>query len=265
MRPKDLFAHWPEVERRLRSRPRWLLGLDCDGTLSAIAPHPGEARVDGRVRGLLKAFRGRRDCPAAVISGRALKDLKRLVGVPGLVYAGNHGIEIQGPGVRFLHPKARAAARELRGVSRSLARGLEGVPGARLEDKRFSLSVHYRQTPAGHLPRVEEAVRRALKGVPSAGRRRFELVRGKKVLEVRPRLRWEKGDALRLLSRGRLPIFVGDDAVDEHAFRAARAQGGLAVRVGRRGPTEAAYFVAGQGRVPELLERILRTLQEAGG
>lgn len=256
--PKPLFADWPAIERRLRSRPRWLLGLDCDGTLSAIAPHPGAARVDGRVRRLLKAFRGRRDCPAAIISGRALKDLKRLVGVPGLLYAGNHGIEIRGPGVRFLHPKARAAAGELKGVARGLARDLDGLPGARLEDKRFSLSVHYRRTPARFLPALEKAVGRALAG----RRRRIELVRGKKVLELRPRLRWEKGDALRLLSRGRLPIFVGDDAVDEHAFRAARRGGGLAVRVGERGPTEAAYFIARQARVPELLERLLETLED---
>src|SRR6266481_4952242 len=99
--------------------PKASLCLDFDGTLAAIVPEPSEARLDECVRHALLAIQGTKRITVGVISGRAIEDLQPRVGIGGIVYAGNHGLEILGPpDLRFVEPAALAAIDELQKVLR---------------------------------------------------------------------------------------------------------------------------------------------------
>ncbi len=198
---------------------RLVVLLDYDGTLSPIAPRPEDALLPAATREVLHRLGVR--WLTAVISGRSLADVRSLVGLDHVLYAGNHGLEIEGPagsGIRrnlaedFV-PDVAAAAAELDAA-------LADVDGSLVEDKRYSLSVHYRLVAPEQVSAVEAAVDAAVARHPKLRKRL-----GKKVLELRPGLDWDKGKAVRWLldtlddqGAGLLPVYVGDDVTDEDAF-----------------------------------------------
>jgi trehalose-phosphatase len=166
------------------------------------------------------------------MSGRDLADVRRLVGVPGIVYAGSHGFDVIEPdgtahrwGTEYLPDLDRAGS--------ELATGLARFPGARVERKAFAIAVHYRQARPGDVPSIEEVV-----GAVAAAHPRLRRTSGKKVFELRPNVDWDKGRALEwlletlaLVGSDVVPIYLGDDETDEDAFSAIGDQGlGLVVR-----------------------------------
>lgn len=210
-----------------RRSGRLVLLLDFDGTLAPIVPRPELAAIPPRTRAALDRLLAAPGVQAAVVSGRGMADARERAGIPGIAYAGNHGMEIEGPGLRRVHPEALAARPELEAVASALAPALGGVPGAWVEDKGLTLSVHYRQVPADRVAGARDAVRAAVEGRPG-----LRLTEGKMVLEVRPRVEWDKGRAvLFLLDHLRPPegapvLYLGDDTTDEDAFRALAGRGG---------------------------------------
>jgi trehalose-phosphatase len=93
--------------------PHLLLGLDYDGTLTPIVEDPSRALLKAPTRHLLESMARRNDMDIAIISGRALGDLQKLVSVPNVIYAGNHGMEIRGPAFSFVEPAANAVTQAL--------------------------------------------------------------------------------------------------------------------------------------------------------
>ena len=164
---------------------------------------------------------------AAVVSGRGLGDVRRRAAIPGIAYAGNHGMEIDGPGLHRIHPEAMDARPSLEAAHAALERMLDGIPGVWIEDKLLTLTVHFRQTPHGHHARVAMAVLDAVAGDPL-----LRVTEGKMVLEVRPSVDWDKGRAALFLVEQTRPapgapvLYIGDDRTDEDAF-AALAEHGL--------------------------------------
>jgi trehalose 6-phosphate phosphatase len=203
-----------------------VLLLDFDGTLAPIVAHADEAAMPPETRVALDRLRAMPGVTAAVVSGRALADVRARAALDGIPYAGNHGMEIEGPGVHRIHPEAQAARPSLEVVAARLAPALVSIPGAFLEDKGLTLSLHYRMAAEG-----AGAAVRALAEAAVAGREELALTEGKMVLEVRPRVDWHKGKAvLFLLDHLRPPagapvLYLGDDRTDEDAFRALRASG----------------------------------------
>jgi len=231
------------------------LSLDFDGTLAPIAPEPSEARLDESVQRALTKILETKRMAVAVISGRALGDLQRRVGVEGLVYAGNHGLEIVGNGLRFVDSAALSAMDELHEVSRQLLSSLWQIPGIRIEEKRLTTVVHYRLVTNLHLSTIRDAVKQAV--APYAPKLR--VCSGKKSIEILPRTNWNKGAAVLWVNRflgipARLAIYAGDDAMDEDAFKALN--GGVTIRVGDCARTWARYVLSGPGEVQQLLEGI---------
>jgi trehalose-phosphatase len=226
------------LERELDGRRGLILILDYDGTLAPIVSHPAAASLAPGVRAMLGRLARHPRARLAILSGRGLRDLRARVGVAGAVYAGCHGLEIRGPGVRFVHAGARAEAPVVATTSRALARGLARVPGALVEDKRLAVSVHYRRVSREHLAEVFDVVARVRRTAPDLG-----LLAGKEVLELLPRVGWDKGRAARLIARRLRPalvrsdppllVYAGDDTTDEAAFAALRGRA-VTVRVGRR-------------------------------
>lgn len=243
---------------RLARRAALKIFLDYDGTLTDVAPHPKEARLPERARVLLRNLAAEARCRVAVISGRRLAEVRSLVGLPSVAYAGNHGFEIAWPGGKWTHPGAVAARPGLESVLARL--DLTNCPGAWVEDKGLTLSVHYRQAPEAALPELTARVAGLVGGIPA-----LELRGGKMSLEVRPHLAWDKGQAVLKLAGLLAPeadwglLYAGDDATDEDAFRVVGgSERGVAILVGERGDTFADFCLPDPEALRELLEALLR-------
>ena len=138
-----LFDEWDSLEKKIRSAYIMLL-LDYDGTLTPIVETPEKALIPAKTRHLLKQLSGSRRLKIAVISGRGLNNVKKMVGVDGIIYAGNHGLEISGPKIKFKHPLSLRASYTIEKLKESLCRKLSGIKGVLVEDKGLTFSVHYR-------------------------------------------------------------------------------------------------------------------------
>lgn len=219
-----------EILRSLDGR-RLVVLLDYDGTLSPIAPRPEDAVLSAATREVLRQLGER--WLTAIISGRSLADVRDLVGLDHLLYAGNHGLEIEGPaGSDIRRNLAEDFAPDVAAAATELDAALAEVEGSLVENKRYSLSVHYRLVAPERVTAVETAVDAAVARHPKLQKRL-----GKKVFELRPNLAWDKGKAVRWLletiddkDAGLLPVYIGDDVTDEDAF-AALADDGVGVLV----------------------------------
>jgi len=237
-----------ELAALVRSAP--LVALDYDGTLCAIRPRPELALPTARTLALLE--RVCRLFPTAIISGRAVADLAGRLGTARPDYLiGNHGLE-PGPGLA-------EAARLIAAARKRLAPLLAGRPGIELEDKRYSLSLHYRRA-ARPLERRRELVRLAARHAPALRR-----VEGKRVLNLVPP-GGDKGRALRGLlglSARRRGLYVGDDLTDEDAFRLPALRV-MSVRVGPAHASAARWYLRRRAEVDALLAELVR-LKGASG
>ncbi|HUF12508.1 MAG TPA: trehalose-phosphatase [Longimicrobiales bacterium] len=223
--------------RRIRlersARGRLLLALDFDGTLAPIVPGPEQATILPAAGDALRALADRADTVVAIVSGRGLEDVRARVREVRAFFAGNHGFEIEGPGVRHRIEAAERLRPELRALTERLRAELEHIEGAEIEDKGITLSVHYRRVDD---PELAEQVRQTT--VREAERSGLRATHGKRVVELRPPVDWHKGRAVEFLidtlagdDDGLYPVFIGDDVTDEDAFRAVQERGGLAVLV----------------------------------
>jgi trehalose 6-phosphate synthase/phosphatase len=269
-----LLEHTTPLRQRLDAGRAPALLLDFDGTLARLVDDPARAEIPAAVRASLARIARADRTLVAVISGRALGDIRARVGLYGLVYAGNHGLEMSGPGWSWAHKGAAGAREALAAALAALRTRLRRVPGVLVEDKGYSASVHYRRTPA---PRVEEVRVAVLEEVARAAGERLTVRRGKQVLEIRPAVDWDKGAAARwLLERTygeawpqrAAVVYVGDDRTDEDAF-VALGDDAVTVRVGAgSAPTAARYAVRSVEEVHrflELLETWIRPPVAAGG
>jgi trehalose 6-phosphate phosphatase len=224
---------------------RVLLAFDFDGTLAPIVTDRDEARMRARTRALLA--RVAEAYPCVVISGRGRADVAaRVTGIPLRRVIGNHGLE---PG-----PHIARFERTIREVLPLLERALAGQPGVEIEDKRFSLAVHYRRSRQKREAR--EAIQSAVLRLPVPMR----IVPGKQVANVIPDAAPHKGDALlraRALARADTALYLGDDATDEDVFRLDQPGRLLAVRVGRSRSSAAPYYLRDQREVDALLARLV--------
>jgi trehalose-phosphatase len=233
--------------------------LDYDGTLAPIVSHPEDAWLADSMRQTLRSLAAR--VPVAILSGRDLDDVRGRVLVDGIVYAGSHGFDIAGPGLRrelgaeFL-PELDLAEKDLR-------EALDEIPGAQLERKHFSVASHYRNVNENDAFRVALAA-----DAVAAKHRKLRRLDGKKVYELLPDIDWNKGKAvlwlletLDLEGRNALPIYIGDDRTDEDAFRALDKRG-VAILVSEHAQVTAAnYWLNNPEEVERFLQRITDRLR----
>jgi len=264
------------VARRLQSTPlvwesrdalrarisgkRVAVFLDYDGTLTPIVDDPAAAILGDSMRGALSGLAAK--VPVAIVSGRDLKDVQGFVQDDSLYYAGSHGFDLAGPdGWREVIDKGEKFLPTLKAAAESFEKRLASIDGARVERKRFSLAVHFRQVAEDKEAAVAQAVEETI-----AEHADLRASGGKKVFDIKPRVDWHKGRAvLSLLTTldldgdDVLPIYVGDDTTDEDAFRSLSDRGlGIVVRDGPDRRTAARFALEHTGDV----ERFLRWLAD---
>lgn len=228
-----------------------VVAFDFDGTLAPLVGAPERATMRASTRRLLTAVARR--YPVAVISGRARRDVsQRLGAVPVSHVTGSHGMEPwgQGPDVRKL----------VRTWAKRLAGAFGGVHGLFIEDKGYSLTVHYRHVR--DKAQVARAVRRLVATLPGA-----RPLDGIESIAVVPKAGPHKGTALLEVRRFLgcdTAIFIGDDETDEDAFGADEPDRLLSIRVGARRRSRARYYVASQHEVDTLLD-VLVACRDAKG
>ena len=253
--------------RGLLTAKRAFIALDYDGTLTPIVERPELAILSDDMRSAVTALANR--CTVAVISGRDLNDVKDLVGIDNLFYAGSHGFDISGPaGRRIASQQGSEFLPALDRAEESLRPLLDDIPGAQIERKKFSIAVHYRRVEKDRVQAVEEAVDHVL--ADHTGLRKGT---GKKIFELQPEIDWHKGkalcwlmDALDLDRPDVLPIYIGDDVTDEDAFRVLQAGGvGVVVKDDESGETPrrsaARYALDDCRQVRMFLETLTAMLQ----
>jgi trehalose 6-phosphate phosphatase len=226
-----LFDHLDAIASRLNASSHWLLGSDYDGTLTPLVGHPSRAKLSPAMRDLLHALARRATVSMAIVSGRALTDLQSMVAIERLIYAGNHGLEIHGPGLRYVDLVAVEKREATSNLAQILARKLQRIAGVFVENKGLTLTVHYRLAAPYLIPEVHRIVERVFVN----DTRGFLMTHGKMALELRPTPHWNKGNAIDWIrTRPHLPnpltLFLGDDQTDEDAFHALHD--GITIRVG---------------------------------
>jgi trehalose 6-phosphate phosphatase len=257
----------PDVERRLMGVPL-LLMLDIDGTLAPLAATPNLAAVPKETVEVLDRIAALRETHIALVTGRSAEDAHRLVPSETFWIIGNHGAELRSPAgettvnedaARFRDVMASAVA-ELKAITRD-------YPGAFFEDKRWTASLHYRLADPAAAPTLESRF------ADVVARHGLYMSEGKKVFEMKPPVKVNKGTAVLALARKLVSgvghpgsptmIFAGDDVTDEDAFKELREHDPSAVTIrvteDGRAPTDAEFRV----RNPEELRTFLEWLGAA--
>ena len=244
-------------------RPPWppepAVFLDLDGTLIEIAQRPDAVRRSARLDALLDRLPGATSNAVAIVSGRTVTDLDRLLAPHRLPVAGIHGLERRRADGKVI--RAPVALGWMRGARDALDRFAATHPGLLLENKGASLALHYRSRPE-----LEHAVQQFVADLdlPVAAER----LQGRKVMEIKPR-KMNKGTAIRAFMSeppftGRTPVFAGDDVTDESGFVMVNELGGVSVKVGT-GATAASWSLPGVSDVLDWLTEAVSGKQSSTG
>ena len=266
------------IKKYIASKKKVCIFLDYDGTLAKIQRLPELAVLEDNMREIIEKLKQK--FVVGIISGRELKDIKSLVRVKGIYYSGNHGLEIVGDDINFIHDAAEKTVVVLDEIDDILTKRLKNTK-AFVEHKRLSLSLHYRNVSDDEVLKIKQIfydVYGEIKGTEN-----LQVFEGKKVFEVRPKIDWNKGKAIEKLyfhvaCRPHLEfisgsegdgekvqndnlincgiIFIGDDTTDEDGFKVVNQFGGFSIRVGTERDTNAEFFVNNTDEVKLLLEKI---------
>ncbi|XP_010477481.1 PREDICTED: probable trehalose-phosphate phosphatase C [Camelina sativa] len=252
-----------------------IMFLDYDGTLSRITEDHDKAYITDEMRDVVKEVA--LHFKTAIISGRSTDKVQSFVKLAGIHYAGSHGMDIKGPtntdesNQEVMFQPASDYLPMINEVVNVLKEKTKCIPGATVEHNKFCLSVHFRRVDEKGWAALAEQVRLVLIDYP-----KLRLTHGKKVLELRPSIKWDKGKALEFLlnslglaeSEDVLPVYIGDDRTDEDAFKVLceRGQGfGIVVSKTMK-ETYASYSLKDPSQVKEFLERLVKwKKQKLGG
>lgn len=250
---------------RLRKRIKGLslaLFLDYDGTLTPIVDSPEKALLTESMRNTLSEISLL--CTVAVISGRDLADVRKMVGIDRIYYAGSHGFDINGPEIDKIHYQEGAEYLPLLDrVEIYLKKSFLDIKGIFIERKKFSIAVHYRKAGDKDIEKAERAVDEIIKG--NTGLKKSS---GKKIFEIQPDIEWDKGkavywimDKIGMKGPETFPLYLGDDTTDEDAFRAIKGHGLGIVVMERIRDTNADQMLHDSTDVEKFLIRLAQLLK----
>lgn len=253
---KYLWKSLDIIEKRLKSSARVLLLLDYDGTLSKIATTPQKAVFPQKTKVLLEKLTLTKQITVGIVSGRAISDIKKHVGISHIIYAGNHGLEWEIDGTTHVVPQINKALAMYIPILSGI-KAFEGqYKGVYIEDKKLTISVHYRLLDKKSYPAFSRAFHFFIQ--PYLDSSRVKLIKGKKVYDVKPNIEWGKGGFVNWLIKRRknptLTIYIGDDKTDEDVF--ATLKNAITVKVGKS-KSEASYYLKNPADTLRFLEWML--------
>jgi trehalose 6-phosphate phosphatase len=246
---RHLLENWNLVAPRLRAAPAITLFLDFDGTLVRLAARPEDVTLQPATRQLLLRLARHPRLSVCVISGRRRADLRKQIHAPGVRYLGLQGWETHaGQKPDNDHRRLIDDAR------RKLAQRVTETASLWMEDKGATLALHYRGAAGAAVREARVSLQRVLEQFPG----RLRLVEGDHVWELLPREVGGKGAAVRqqcrAFHRGALPVYAGNDATDESAFRVLT--GGVTIRVGPPRQSHAKFHLRSPIEVRRFLEKL---------
>jgi trehalose-phosphatase len=214
--------------RRLAKGSHLLVLLDFDGTLCEFQAAREQVQLPESRRAVLERLR--QHATVGIVSGRRLGDVRSRCGLDGIVFAGLHGLEIEGLGARFVHPDLHAATVAVQEAASRLAESTAGLAGVFVEDKEASVVLHFREADAD-AQRDAIAAFASVAG-PFVDREQLRVMRGSYMLELLPSIEWNKGNAVHWIAdRVRehdgdpFIVYIGDDVTDQDAFAAIEGDG----------------------------------------
>ena len=250
-----LFNRIEKIVARLKIAKCIFFFFDYDGTLTPIVSHPEKAILSEETKALLLALKKNPKFLLAIVSGRSLKDIRKLVGQKKIYYIGNHGLEIFTPQKGTKQIISKEVFLELARIRNRLNSQLKDIEGIHIEDKGSILAIHYRNIDPKCVPPILMALKQEIKD----SRPPLYLGYGKMVFEIRPESNVNKGTAvlelLNQIDRDQvLPLYIGDDQTDEDAFKVLKR--GITIFVGLPTHSLAQYYVNGPEEVHAFLELI---------
>jgi trehalose 6-phosphate phosphatase len=247
-----------------------LIFLDYDGTLAPIASRPEQAFMPRDTRRILERLVENKHISVFIISGRSLRHVKELSGIKGIYYAGCHGLEIEGSrpaGPVTVSDKLRVSVKQAKLLLIRELADIIPVKDFDIEDKGIILSLHYRRVNKRHLTALKDIFYRVSR--PYTARGEMVITKNKKVIELRPRINWDKGmyclymlNRFTLKGRKAMPVYIGDDRTDETAFKALKKKGVTVFVKGERKTSLAEYYVNSTNEVKNFLQLIGDSLKD---
>jgi trehalose 6-phosphate phosphatase len=237
--------------------------FDYDGTLTPIVEHPSEAILPPARKELLARLAQEPRILLGLLSGRSLDDLKNLVGLRNVYYAGTGGFELDLLDRRVVHPDAEKGRSLIQNLVGPLQRVVPAFKGAWIENKQYGLTVHYRGVAEDQISLLQAKVQEIFQ--PSATLLR--VLHGPMAIEVTPVFGWTKGAAVQMIVQaigpGTFPFYAGDASNDMDAMEVVTALGGIAVGIGPQAPLCPQYRLPGADALFNLLVQFFETLHAA--
>ena len=245
-----------------------MIFLDYDGTLAPISKRPELALLPYNTGQILRRLVKNNRVLVSIISGRVLKQVKRLVGIKGIYYAGCHGLEIDSSGsVDFVAvlKKPRIFIKEAKKLLIKELKNIVPLKTLDIENKGIILSLHYRRVKEPYLKDLKRIFYRVSRPYVASGE--MVVIKNKKVLELKPGIKWDKGMYClymlkQLGQKGQkiLPLYIGDDKTDETAFKALKAKGITIFVRGEKKTSLAQYYVDSTNEVKNFLQLIAENI-----
>jgi len=253
------------LENRLSKARRVFLFLDYDGTLTSIRKAPDLALLPSSVREVLRELSSLSGIILTIISGRALKEIQKQVDLDDLNYVGNHGLEMKAGFYQDEIPQSNKIRKRMVSFSQEIKKRTREIPGILIENKGLTLSIHYRLAKRNCLGKLKEIASFIL----SPFAKDYNLREGKKVLEIVPAVRRDKGWAVDRISHlfksklksDALYFYFGDDLTDEDGFGQTNLNKGYSVLVGgNKTCSKARYYLRSPNEVRLFLGWLVKIL-----
>jgi trehalose 6-phosphate phosphatase len=246
------------LEGKIKKTQKIFLFLDYDGTLTPIRKKPEQALLSSSVGKTLKSLSSFPQIELTIVSGRALNEIHKLINLDSLNYVGNHGLEIKTKSFQDEILHAEKIRKNIASFCQRIKRSTKEYSGILVENKGLTASIHYRLAKS----EIRPELRKIISSIIFPFRPEYELRDGKKILEIRPKSRRDKGWAvdkiIRLYGSKRNPsslyFYFGDDLTDEDAFEITNLRRGFSVLVGKGGgSSKARYYLENSKEVHTFL------------